>query len=99
MRNELRRDAFDSSLITHHSSLITMNISGNTAAVEEPMAAARRIFSPAGPELALVEEGFGRQSRSNIQATAYIGDYLRRLRSKRVRTALTLLANRAVGGD
>lgn len=76
-----------------------MNISGNTAAVEEPLAAARRIFSLVGPELALVEEEFERQARSNIQVIAYIGDYLRESGGKRVRPALTLLANRAVGGD
>src|SRR5437660_11772030 len=86
-----------SSLIIHHSSL--MHPSGNTAAVEEPMATARRIFSLVGPELALVEEEFERQARSNIQVIAYIGDYLRASGGKRVRPALTLLANRAVGGD
>lgn len=62
-------------------------------------AAARRIFSLVGPELALVEEEFERQARSNIQVIAYIGDYLRESGGKRVRPALTLLANRAVGGD
>src|SRR2546421_3285096 len=85
------------SLITHHSSL--MNSSGHTAAVEEPLMTARRIFSLVAEELALVEEEFEHQARSNIQVIAYIGDYLRASGGKRVRPALTLLSNRAVGGD
>lgn len=76
-----------------------MNISGHTAAVEEPRQAARRIFGLVAPELALVEEEFERQARSNIQVISYIGDYLRASGGKRVRPALTLLANYAVGGD
>src|SRR5918995_1482131 len=76
-----------------------MNTSGNTAAVEGQRLTARRIFSLVSPELALVEEEFERQARSNIQVIAYIGDYLRASGGKRVRPALTLLAARAVGGD
>ena len=60
---------------------------------------ARRIFSLVAPELALVEEEFERQARSNIQVIAYIGDYLRASGGKRVRPALTLLSAYAVGGD
>src|SRR5947207_9774430 len=76
-----------------------MHPSGNTAAVEEPLLTARRIFGLVAEELALVEEEFERQARSNIQVIAYIGDYLRASGGKRVRPALTLLSNRAVGGD
>src|SRR5436305_3103151 len=76
-----------------------MNSFGHTAAVEEPLMTARRIFSLVAEELALVEEEFERQARSNIQVIAYIGDYLRASGGKRVRPALTLLSNRAIGGD
>src|SRR5256714_828258 len=76
-----------------------MNSSGHTAAVEEPLMTARRIFSLVARELALVEEEFERQARSNIQVIAYIGDYLRASGGKRVRPALTLLSTYAVGGD
>ncbi|HWW74324.1 MAG TPA: polyprenyl synthetase family protein, partial [Pyrinomonadaceae bacterium] len=76
-----------------------MNTSGNTAAVEERQMTARRIFSLVAQELALVEEEFERQARSNIQVIAYIGDYLRASGGKRVRPALTLLSTRAAGGD
>jgi octaprenyl-diphosphate synthase len=76
-----------------------MNTSGNTAAVEERQMTARHIFSLVAKELALVEEEFERQARSNIQVIAYIGDYLRASGGKRVRPALTLLSARAAGGD
>ena len=76
-----------------------MNTSGNTAAVEERRLTARRIFSLVASELALVEEEFERQARSNIQVIAYVGDYLRASGGKRVRPALTLLSAYAVGGD
>lgn len=76
-----------------------MHPSGNTAAVEEPLLTARRIFGLVARELALVEEEFERQARSNIQVIAYIGDYLRASGGKRVRPALTLLSARAGGGD
>ncbi|HEV3469927.1 MAG TPA: polyprenyl synthetase family protein [Pyrinomonadaceae bacterium] len=76
-----------------------MNTSGNTAAVEEQRLTARRIFSLVAPELALVEQEFERQARSNIQVIAYIGDYLRASGGKRVRPALTLLSAAAVGGE
>ena len=69
------------------------------AAVEELHISARRIFSLIAAELDLVEAEFERQARSNIQVIAYLGDYLRASGGKRVRPALTLLANYAVGGD
>lgn len=76
-----------------------MQTFGQTAAIEEPLLTARRIFNLIAPELALVEEEFERQARSNIQVIAYIGDYLRASGGKRVRPALTLLSTCAAGGD
>lgn len=65
----------------------------------DPQISARRIFKLIASELALAEEEFERQARSNIQVIAYLGDYLRASGGKRVRPALTILANYAVGGD
>jgi octaprenyl-diphosphate synthase len=76
-----------------------MHTSSHTAAVEEPHLTARRIFSLIASELSLVEAEFERQARSNIQVIAYLGDYLRASGGKRVRPALTILSNYAVGGD
>jgi octaprenyl-diphosphate synthase len=76
-----------------------MHTSSFTAAVEEPQLSARRIFSLIASELALVEEEFENQARSNIQVIAYMGDYLRASGGKRVRPALTILSNYAVGGQ
>ena len=47
----------------------------------------------------LVEEEFERQARSNIQVISYLGEYLRGSGGKRVRPALTILSNYAVGGN
>jgi octaprenyl-diphosphate synthase len=49
-------------------------------------------------EMALVEAEFERQASSNIQVINYLGDYLRASGGKRVRPALLLLSNYAVGG-
>ncbi|MEP6707411.1 MAG: polyprenyl synthetase family protein, partial [Pyrinomonadaceae bacterium] len=76
-----------------------MQTSSNSAVIEDPQTSARRIFNLVAPELALVEDEFERQARSNIQVIAYIGDYLRASGGKRVRPALTILSNYAVGGD
>ena len=76
-----------------------MHTSSNTAVAEEAKLTAQRIFSLISSELAQVEAEFERQARSNIQVIAYIGDYLRASGGKRVRPALTLLSNYAVGGD
>src|SRR5436189_6203113 len=70
-----------------------------TAVLDEAQVAAKRIFDSIANELVLVEEEFERQARSNIQVIAYIVDYLRRSGGKRVRPALTILSNYAVGGD
>jgi octaprenyl-diphosphate synthase len=76
-----------------------MHQSSHTAAVDDPQVSARRIFSLIATELAQVEVEFERQARSNIQVIAYLGDYLRASGGKRVRPALTILANYAVGGE
>ena len=77
-----------------------MTLSAHTVSLEEEAKiSARRIFSLISTELEQVEEEFERQARSNVQVIAYIGDYLRASGGKRVRPALTILANYAVGGD
>lgn len=68
-------------------------------ALAAPHLSARRIFNLIRAELALVEVEFERQARSNVQVISYLGDYLRASGGKRVRPALTILANYAVGGD
>ena len=69
------------------------------ALVEDPQVAARRIFSRITAELGQVESEFERQARSNVQVIAYLGEYLRESGGKRVRPALTILSDYAVGGD
>jgi octaprenyl-diphosphate synthase len=76
-----------------------MSATTQTAILEEAQLTAARIFDLIAPELRLVEQEFERQASSNIQVIAYIGDYLRRSGGKRVRPALTILSNYAVGGD
>src|SRR5947207_7975794 len=76
-----------------------MQASGQTAFREEVHLTAYRIFGSIATELQLVEAEFERQARSNIQVIAYIGEYLRRSGGKRVRPALTILSNYAVGGE
>jgi octaprenyl-diphosphate synthase len=65
----------------------------------DPQIAARKIFDLIKPELNLVEAEFERQASSNIQVINYLGDYLRASGGKRMRPALLLLSNYAVGGD
>src|SRR5438874_2391910 len=65
----------------------------------DPQATARKIFDLIKPEMGLVETEFERQANSNIQVINYLGDYLRLSGGKRVRPALLILANYAVGGD
>ena len=50
-------------------------------------------------ELELVELEFERQASSNVQVIDYLGEYLRASGGKRVRPALLILANHAVGGE
>ncbi|HEX5883344.1 MAG TPA: polyprenyl synthetase family protein [Pyrinomonadaceae bacterium] len=66
---------------------------------EEARVSARRIFSVISNELVQVELEFERQARSNVQVIDYLGEYLRASGGKRVRPALTILSNYAVGGD
>src|SRR6267154_5185247 len=79
--------------------LQTMQAAEQSAVLEDVQQTARRIFDLVSPELDLVEEEFERQARSNIQVIDYLGEYLRRSGGKRVRPALTILSNYAVGGE
>jgi octaprenyl-diphosphate synthase len=76
-----------------------MQTSGHTIAMEDARISARRIFSLIAAELVQVEAEFERQARSNVQVIDFIADYLRASGGKRVRPALTILANYAVGGN
>src|SRR5882762_1330451 len=76
-----------------------MPLAEQTAILDEAQLSAKRIFGAISTELLLVEAEFERQARSNIQVIAYLGDYLRRSGGKRVRPALTILSNYAVGGN
>lgn len=61
--------------------------------------AASKIFRLIEREMALVEDEFERQASSNIQVIDHLGEYLRASGGKRVRPALLILANYAVGGN
>ncbi len=64
-----------------------------------PESAARKIFGMIKAEMELVEADFEQRAQSNIQVINYLGKYLRSSGGKRVRPALVILANYAVGGD
>ncbi|HEV8429732.1 MAG TPA: polyprenyl synthetase family protein [Pyrinomonadaceae bacterium] len=77
-----------------------MTTSGHIIALdEEAKISALRIFSVIANDLVQVELEFERQARSNVQVIDYLGEYLRVSGGKRVRPALTILSNYAVGGD
>src|ERR687892_1173011 len=77
-----------------------MTLSGHTLALdEEARISAKRIFSLIAAELGQVELEFERQAQSNVEVIAFLGDYLRASGGKRVRPALTILSNYAVGGQ
>lgn len=77
-----------------------MSSSGNIITLDqEAQISARRIFSIIANDLVQVELEFERQARSNVQVIDYLGEYLRASGGKRVRPALTILSNYAVGGD
>src|SRR5262252_4533841 len=76
-----------------------MQTAEQSATIEDVRVSAQRIFGSIAAELQGVEAEFERQAQSNIQVIAYIGDHLRRSGGKRVRPALTILSNYAVGGD
>src|SRR6478736_3878248 len=75
-----------------------MHATSQSALLDDVQLTARRIFELIAAEMLMVEAEFERQARSNIQVIAYIGEYLRRSGGKRVRPALTILSNYAVGG-
>ena len=70
-----------------------------SALLEDVKLTAKRIFNLIASELGQVESEFERQASSNVQVIAYLADYLRASGGKRVRPALTILSNYAVGGD
>jgi octaprenyl-diphosphate synthase len=76
-----------------------MQTAEQSAVLEDVKVTAKRIFSLIAGEMVQVESEFERQARSNVQVIAYLGDYLRESGGKRVRPALTILSNYAVGGD
>lgn len=76
-----------------------MQIFSATKETLVPQAAARKVFGLIKEELGLVETEFERQAASNIQVINYLGDYLRASGGKRVRPAMLILSNYAVGGD
>jgi octaprenyl-diphosphate synthase len=76
-----------------------MQATEQSAVLEDVNLTAKRIFNLVAAELGQVESEFERQARSNVQVIAYLADYLRESGGKRVRPALTILANYAVGGD
>jgi octaprenyl-diphosphate synthase len=79
--------------------LTKMGTAEQSAVLDDVQLTSKRIFDSISTELSLVEEEFERQARSNIQVIAYLGEYLRGSGGKRVRPALTILSNYAVGGD
>ncbi len=76
-----------------------MQATEQSALLEDVKLTAKRIFNLIASELGQVESEFERQARSNVQVIAYLADYLRASGGKRVRPALTILSNYAVGGD
>ncbi|MGD9561191.1 MAG: polyprenyl synthetase family protein [Pyrinomonadaceae bacterium] len=64
-----------------------------------PNAAARTIFGLIADEMAMVEQAFAHQASSNVQIVDRLGEYVRSSGGKRVRPALLILANYALGGD
>jgi octaprenyl-diphosphate synthase len=63
-----------------------------------PPLTSAKILDSLKTELALVEAEFERQASSNIQVINYLGEYLRSSGGKRIRPALLILSNYAVGG-
>lgn len=76
-----------------------MQTASEIIALDDVKLAAKRIFSLIAAELGQVEVEFERQAQSNVQVIAFLGDYLRASGGKRVRPALTILSNYAVGGE
>ena len=76
-----------------------MQTASEILAVDDAKLAAKRIFGLIASELGQVEIEFQRQAQSNVQVIEFLGDYLRASGGKRVRPALTILSNYAVGGE
>jgi octaprenyl-diphosphate synthase len=76
-----------------------MQTASEILALDDVKLAAKRIFSLIASELGQVELEFERQAQSNVQVIAFLADYLRASGGKRVRPALTILSNYAVGGE
>jgi octaprenyl-diphosphate synthase len=76
-----------------------MQTASEIIALDDAKVAAKRIFSLIAAELGQVEVEFERQAQSNVEVIAFLGDYLRASGGKRVRPALTILSNYAVGGE
>src|SRR5918994_1494945 len=76
-----------------------MQTASEILALDDAKVAAKRIFSLIAAELGQVELEFERQAQSNVEVIAFLGDYLRVSGGKRVRPALTILSNYAVGGE
>lgn len=70
-----------------------------TKEAEAITAGAQRIFGLISAEMAAVEDEFRRQAASNIEVIDYLGQYLRSSGGKRLRPALLVLSNYAVGGN
>ena len=74
----------------------------STFAIKEkldPKLISKKVFGLIAGEMSRVEAEFERQAASNIQVINYLGEYLRSSGGKRVRPALLVLANYAVGGN
>lgn len=65
----------------------------------DPRFVSKSIFALIQREMELVEHEFERQASSNIQVINYLGEYLRASGGKRIRPALLILSNYAVGGN
>jgi octaprenyl-diphosphate synthase len=76
-----------------------MQTASEILALDDAKVAAKHVFSLIAAELRQVESEFERQAQSNVEVIAFLGDYLRASGGKRVRPALTILSNYAVGGD
>ncbi len=70
-----------------------------TKEAEAITAGAQRIFGLISAEMAAVEDEFRRQATSSIEVIDYLGQYLRSSGGKRLRPALLVLSNYAVGGN
>ncbi|CAN5495070.1 polyprenyl synthetase family protein [soil metagenome] len=76
-----------------------MQMASEILALDDVKLAAKRTFSLIASALGQVEVAFERQAHSNVQVISFLGDYLRASGGKRVRPALTILSNYAVGGE